>query len=248
MDAPSSGVARDSYLGGKIALFQPKDGYRAGVDAALLAAGLALKPGQTAVEFGCGVGAALFSAAALYPQVSLLGLDRDAQSLSLARRNAELNGVADRVALAQADVLQFRPSEPVDAVFFNPPFFDDENALRAPKDSRRGAWINEAGIGAWIARGLQILKPKGFLTLIHRADALPAILAAVGVEKASVEAVGVHPKAENPAKRVVVRVRKAGRAPFKLLAPLVLHAGDGPRYAPLAEAVLRGRAKLAFTV
>ena len=47
-----------------------------------------------------------------------------------------------------------------------------------------------------------------------------------------------------PALRVILRARKGGRAPFRLLAPLVLHQGtahDGDRdsYSPQSNAVLR---------
>ena len=47
-----------------------------------------------------------------------------------------------------------------------------------------------------------------------------------------------------PALRVILRARKGGRAPFRLLAPLILHQGaahDGDResYTPQANAVLR---------
>jgi tRNA1(Val) A37 N6-methylase TrmN6 len=48
---------------------------------------------------------------------------------------------------------------------------------------------------------------------------------------------------------VIVRARKGGRAPFRLLAPFVIHSGathDGDResYTPAANAVLRDGAEL----
>ena len=47
-----------------------------------------------------------------------------------------------------------------------------------------------------------------------------------------------------PASRVIVRARKTGKAPLRLLAPFVLHAGerhlaDGDDFTPDARAVLR---------
>ena len=67
----------DAFLGGKLHLSQAPDGYRAGIDAALLAASVTLKPGAYAAEFGCGAGAALLSAALLNTGAVFTGLERD---------------------------------------------------------------------------------------------------------------------------------------------------------------------------
>jgi len=54
-------LTQDRILGGQLTLTQTADGYRAGLDAMLLAAAVTLKPGAHAAEFGCGPGAALLS-------------------------------------------------------------------------------------------------------------------------------------------------------------------------------------------
>ena len=87
----------DLFLGGKIQLNQLQDGYRAGMDAAILAASLDLQPGQYAAEFGCGAGAAMLSAAVLYPDTRLIGIERDVEAAALARDNVSLNGLQARV-------------------------------------------------------------------------------------------------------------------------------------------------------
>ncbi|MGC1301528.1 MAG: hypothetical protein WA840_04055, partial [Caulobacteraceae bacterium] len=43
-------TTEDRILGGRIVLRQPRVGYRAGLDAALLAAAVELKPGERALE------------------------------------------------------------------------------------------------------------------------------------------------------------------------------------------------------
>ena len=52
----------------------------------------------------------------------------------------------------------------------------------------------------------------------------------------------MQPHADEPAKRVLVRAVKGGRAPLILLPPLVLHERGGAKHTPAAEAILRGEA------
>lgn len=244
--APAIEITRDRYLGGRVVLDQPAKGYRAGIDAALLAASLDQKPGASACEFGCGAGAALFSAAALYPEAAFTGIEADPEAAALARSNAALNAAEGRVEIIEGDALALAGRERFDAVFFNPPFFDDPAALRAPAPGKTRAWMAEAPLADWIAAGLKALKPKGALTLIHRADRLGEALAALE-GRAGVSVLGVHPRAGRPAKRVLVRAVKGGRAPLVLLSPFVLHGEGEQRYLPEADAVLSGRALISMT-
>ncbi|HEY0053102.1 MAG TPA: methyltransferase, partial [Caulobacteraceae bacterium] len=61
-DAPVA--TTDGLLDGRVRLTQPARGYRAGVDAALLAAACPAAPGERVVEAGCGAGAVLLQVAA----------------------------------------------------------------------------------------------------------------------------------------------------------------------------------------
>lgn len=240
-------VSRSTYLGGQVLLDQPVKGYRAGIDAALLAAALNLKPGAQACEFGCGAGAALLSAARLYPEARFTAIEQDAAMAGLARANIALNGLDAQITLNEGDALAAGHREAFDAVFFNPPFFDDESALRPPGDAKRGAWISEAPLADWIAAGLKALRSKGALTLIHRVDRLADILCALTRGVGDMAVLPVHSHADRPAKRVIVRAVKGARGPFTLLAPLVVHGGAAERYTQEALEVLEGRTRIAMT-
>src|SRR5512146_2679345 len=99
-------ITEDAVLDGRVRLRQPAKGYRAGVDAALLAAACDARPGERVVEAGCGAGAALLAAAVRRPGAWFTGLERDPATAALARRNAAENGLADRVEVIEADVAQ----------------------------------------------------------------------------------------------------------------------------------------------
>lgn len=250
-DAPTD----DRLLNGRVRLLQPAKGYRAGMDAALLAAACGAQAGERVLEAGCGAGAVLFQAAARAPEASFVGVERDPAALDLARRNVVLNGAVARVVVREGDVGRgfagqgFLESgeSPFDWALANPPFFDDEKALRPPSPEKRGAWIADTGLDAWTRFLVRAVRDgSGKVVLIHRADRLADVLALLGGQTGSFQIRPVHPFADEPAKRILVRATKGGKAPLALLPPLVLHDRSGAKHAPEAEAVLRGEAGLGW--
>ena len=240
-------VTEDRVLGGRVALRQPKSGYRAGLDAALLAAACDIRPGGRGIEAGCGVGGALLAAAARSPEACFTGIERDSGAADLARSNVTLNGMDGRVEIIGGDVAAgFRALglDPFDAALANPPFFDDAAALRGPTPARRGAYIADDGLGAWTAFLLKAVVEGGTITLIHRADRLADILGLLAPKAGSFRIRPIQPFEGSPAKRVLVRAVKTGKAPLALLPALVLHERDGGKHAPATEAILRGDAGL----
>lgn len=236
-----------AVLGGRVILRQPKVGYRAGLDAALLAACVEAQPGERAIEAGCGVGGALLQAAARWPGVHFTGVERDAAALALAWENIVLNAIEDRVGARLGDVEQAFSClgcPPFDAAFSNPPFFDDETSLRGPHPSRRGAYIADGGLEVWTRFLLKAVRPAGRITVVHRADRLADLLRLLGEGAGSIRIRPVQPFADAPAKRVLVRAIKTGKAPLVLLPPLVLHDRAGAKHTPFADALLRGEAAL----
>ncbi len=240
-------AVENALLGGRVRLRQPARGYRAGMDAALLAAAAAAEPGQRLIEAGCGAGAVLMQIAARRPGAALTGLERDPAMAALARENAALNGADARIV--EGDVAAgFRALDlpPFDWAVSNPPFFDDPGALRAPAEGKRGAWMADDGLKAWTAFLLKSVREGGRIVVIHRADRLADLLALLGETAGSFAVRGVHPYADEPAKRVLVQAIKTGKAPLRLLPPLVLHDRSGAKHTAEAEAVLRGEAGLGW--
>ncbi|MBC7768654.1 MAG: methyltransferase [Phycisphaerales bacterium] len=243
-------VTEDLLLGGRIRIRQPKNGYRVNVDTLLLAAAVEAKPGVRLLEVGCGVGAALIAVAARTENTTFVGLERDANMAAFARENVAANGMSTDAEIVTGDVLGRGANLPglsgvFDGVFFNPPF-DAEGEGRAPSDARRHAYIADEPIDAWIAALTDRLTGAAALTFIHRAAKLPEILSALEGRLGGVEIIPIRPRAEAPAKRVLVRARKGSRAPFKLLKGLDLHDASGAKHTPEAEALLRGESVLTW--
>lgn len=239
----------DHLLNGRVRLRQPARGYRAGLDAALLAAACDAQDGQRVLEAGCGAGGALLAAAARRPGARFVGVERDAAALALARHNIAANSMGDRVEAVEGDVavrFSLLGLAPFDAAMTNPPFFDDAGALRGPAPDRRAAWMADDGLEAWIQFLTKAVREGGSITLIHRADRLADILGLLTAKCGSIQVLPIQPFADEPAKRVLVRAIKTGKAPLRILPPLVLHDRDGAKHRPEVEAILRGEADLTW--
>lgn len=240
-------VTEDRVLDGRIRLRQPRVGYRAGLDAALLAAACEANPGDRLIEVGCGAGAALLAAATRNPKAEFAGIERDREALALARENIALNGLEGRVQVMAGDVaagFKALGLAPFDHAIANPPFFDHPSELRAPHPAKAGAWMADDGLANWLAFLSKAVREGGSVTVIHRADRLADLLAMPTMGSFRVRS--IHPFADHPAKRVLVRAVKTGKAPLVLAPPLVLHDREGGKHTAQVEAILRGRDGLSW--
>lgn len=245
-ESPSE-IVENALLGGRVRLRQPTRGYRAGMDAALLAAATGATSGERVIEAGCGAGAVLMQIAARTPGAILAGLERDPVMADLARGNAALNGAEAEIVTGDV-AAGFRALglAPFDLAVSNPPFFDDARALRAPAPGKRGAWMADDGLAAWTGFLLKAVREGGRIVVIHRADRLADLLALLGDKAGSFAIRPVHAFADESAKRVLVQAIKTGKAPLRLLPPLVLHERGGAKHSAEAEAILRGEAGLGW--
>ena len=90
-----------------------------------------------------------------------------------------------------------------------------------------------------------MLRPRGTLIAIHRADALPALLDAMDRRFGAIAVLPVYPRIGEPSVRILVRGVKGSRAPFSIMPGLILHEADG-RFTEQAEALHRGEGRLAW--
>ena len=225
-------------------MIQPARGYRAGMDAVLLAASLSAKAGDQLAEAGCGAGAALLCAAHRLGECEFTGFEREADARELAGQGVEANGMAGRVKVLAHDVGE-RLAElenTFDQSFSNPPFFEP-GTVRAPIAERQAAYMAETPLKAWILFLHHITKPGGRITMIHRAAVLGDLLELLGPRTGEIEALPIRPAPGEAAGRVLIRARKGlRRGPVTLYDGLALHdAPGGPATVRAAEA-LRGGA------
>ncbi len=243
-------LTRDAFLGGRVMLHQPRRGYRAATDPVWLAAACPARRGQSVLELGCGAGAAL-CCLGWRAGAALTGLELQPTYAALASRNLAENGLEGEVVEGDLAAMPAKlRGRGFDHVIANPPYFATDS-LPSPDAGRDMANRESTPLATWIDAGLRRLKPRGTLTLIHRAERLADILAPLEGRAGGILVLPLTPRAGRDAGRVIVQATKGGRAPLRLLAPLIVHEGkrhlaDAPDFTAVAERILAEGAGLSL--
>lgn len=237
-------LSEDAFLGGRLSIKQPRQGYRAGVDPVFLASAVPAQSGQSVLELGLGVGVASLCLAARVPGLIQYGIEVQPDYAALARANAQANNI--KLEVVKGDIASM-PAElkaiSFDHVMMNPPYYLRKDGTAAQDLGRETSLGEGLPLQDWITAGAKRLKPGGLLTIIQRADRLPeAINASTSVGSISVRPLA--PRQGRAATLVLLHVKKGGRAAFQLHAPLILHEGmrheaDGESYSPQVKSILR---------
>jgi tRNA1(Val) A37 N6-methylase TrmN6 len=237
-------TTEDALLAGRVRFRQPRRGYRVAVDAVLLAAATSPSPGARVLDLGAGVGAMGLCLASRVRDCCVIGVELQPDLADLARRNAETNGMADRVQIVVHDIAQSLPEVlgKFQCVATNPPYLAAAAADPSPDLSKALATVeSSAGLARWLRVATGALEPGGTLTMIHRSDRLDEITSHLGRLGWGDVAVKRLP----PASRVLVRAREASQLQLRDCPPLTLHKPEGG-YTDDAEAVLRHAAPIVF--
>jgi tRNA1(Val) A37 N6-methylase TrmN6 len=247
----------DAFLGGALHLLQLRTGYRAGLDAVMLAAAVpagSRRPLRV-LDVGAGVGTAGLCLARRAPFAEVVLLEKEPQLAELAAENVRRNDLSDRVRVVTgvvgAAATELRAAGLVEESFghviANPPFHDTDAGTLAPDALKAGAHAMPDGeTESWARFMARMTAPGGEATMVHKADALPRLLAALATRFGSLKILPLHPRQDAPAHRVLVQGVKGSRGPLQILPGFVLHEGDGA-FTPGAQDILRAGAPLSMT-
>jgi tRNA1(Val) A37 N6-methylase TrmN6 len=242
-------VTEDALLGGRVRFRQPADGARVAIDPVFLAAAVPAEPGHLILDIGCGAGAATLCLAARVPQCRVVGLELQRDLVRLAGDNAALNGMSERLSAMVGDLLQPPPRlspGSFDHVMANPPFIEHGRGTPAANPAKATATIEgDANLGDWVRFALAMVRGRGTVTFVHRADRIDGLVGHLAGRAGEVVIFPLWPSAGQPASRILVRATKQVASPARVMPGLILHEADG-RFTAAAEAVLRGGAALAL--
>jgi tRNA1(Val) A37 N6-methylase TrmN6 len=172
LDDPTLGPLTDDLLSRDVRVYQRAKGHRfSSDDVATAYVAFATRPQAGRVlDLGCGLGSVLLLLAWKLPNARLAGVEAQAVSFELLRRNVERSGFQSRITVAHGDLrdaeLLATLGGPFDLITGTPPYFPPEAALDAEDEQRAYARIEyRGGVEAYIAAGARLLAPGGALVV-----------------------------------------------------------------------------------
>ena len=232
----------DYLLNKKIKIFQPKDGYRASTDAVFLSSLLdskKVKKDDTILDVGSGTGAISLCLASRLKDVKITGIDIQKDLVELSNMSSKENGFDDFLTYINTDIRQKTslPSGTFSFVITNPPYSDHD--MPSPNESKKLAHNHQDfDLTGWLSFCLKMLKPKGYLLVINRAEAINEIITAIDKKAGSINVLPIYSKLGQDAKRVAVIAQKTAKGITKILPPFYTHNEDGS-YTDKAQSILR---------
>ncbi len=247
----------DKFHSGAFEVIQPsKRGHRSGMDALLLAAALPEGSKGSIADLGSGAGVAGLAALNLNENLNLISVEKNHEMVELAKQTRMLpanSKFLNKTQIIEHDInasgvdrlkAGLMPDS-VDHIIMNPPYNTDRE--RPPKDLLKSEafMMGCGGIDAWFRTAAAISRPGGSFAIIYRTENLGEILACSQGRFGRLEIMPIHSRADEAAKRIIVRGIRASRAPMVIVPGFVVHKKDGS-FTEKADAIFKGESHLEF--
>lgn len=236
----------DTGFGGRMLIQKPED-FCYGIDAVLLADFAAKrrkgreKP-ATVVDLGTGTGVIPIILDYKICPEKIYGIEFQRDSWERACRNADANGLEERISFINDDVGNFGDLEcewgrklkgKADMVVSNPPYFQRGSGLTNDKTPKMLArHETSAGLGEFMACASHLLKPKGEFFMIHRPFRLADICCfgrENGLEPKEIRF--ISPKKDAEPNMLLVHMIKGGGSELKFPSNIWVYDDEG-KYTP----------------
>lgn len=142
--------------------------YEPAEDSFFFAENLAIRDGGRVIDVGTGCG--ILGVIAAKKASRVVAIDVNPYAVMCARKNAEINGVADRVFFVQGDLFSpLRTRKEFDMILFNAPYLPSE-------ESEKNSWVGWAWAGGdsgkevidkFIREAPEYLRPTGEVLLLQ---------------------------------------------------------------------------------
>lgn len=205
-----------------------------GIDAVLLAwyASGAVHRHSRVIDLGTGTGIIPLLLYGRTAVSTIEAIEIQAHMVEMARRSVAYNHLEDRIHIYHTDIRKPDPAIRTtwyDVIVSNPPYMKVGNGFENPEETKAIARHELLCTIEDIARfAMRMLKDRGKLFLVHRADRLADIIAALRQYNVETKRLRfVHPYVHKPANLVLIEAVKAGRPQLKVEPPLIVYRQDG---------------------
>lgn len=242
MTAISSGETRDTILGGRLALIQPKHGYRFSVEAILLGRFVHANRRERVLELGAGCGVISIMIAAIYRAREVVAIEIQADLAEIIARNAAMNDLGSvRAICADLRHQKIAAVEPAsfDLVVANPPYRATLAGRENPNRGRRVArGESSATLADFVEAARRYARHGGRVAFVFTARRAAELISAMRAKNLEPKRIRfVHPRIAMPASVMMVEARVGGGIEASIEPPLILYDRPGI-YTSEARAIL----------
>ncbi|MEY8481986.1 tRNA1(Val) (adenine(37)-N6)-methyltransferase [Lachnospiraceae bacterium 48-21] len=203
-----------------------------GMDAVLLSSFAKIKKQERALDLGTGTGILPILLEAKNEGEHYTGLEIQKESVDMARRSIEYNGLEDKVDVEAGDIRNASGlfgAASFQVVTVNPPYMIGKHGL---KNENEALYIARhevlCTLDDVLRESARLLTPKGRFYMVHRPFRLPEILAKMSAYRIEPKRMRlVHPYVDKEPNMVLVEGLRGGNPRMKVEPPLVVYEKDG---------------------
>jgi tRNA1(Val) A37 N6-methylase TrmN6 len=220
---------KDYLLDGKLLYYQPKNGYRSGIEPIILSGQIYSSISKKNIlDMGAGCGPVSLIISYRNPNSSVIGFEKNDYHFELANKNKNENKLSN-LEYFQKDVCKLDENflSYFDLIFTNPPFFFEDSVITSKNESIYDAkYTSKEKAELWIINMVKYLKPEGKAYLINRYENLSFMLDLLKINKCYV---GITPllsfKGSTP-KNILLSVNKHEKYVEKKENEIIIHSNS----------------------
>ncbi len=222
----------DELIQGNCKIIQDKDKFCFGIDSLLISKFATARLNDEVFDLGTGTGVIPLVMSHTTKAKHFTALDVQVQSVDMARRSVELNGLENKISVVECDIKNVGKrfnKNAADVVVSNPPYMTLNQGEPSPKDSKSIARTEIlCKLEDVVSAANFLLKPNGKFFMIHRPNRLGEIFALCSKFKLVVKRLQlIYPFADKSPTMVMIEARKNVKQDLKILEPLIMYSNPG---------------------
>ncbi|MBQ8302056.1 MAG: methyltransferase [Clostridia bacterium] len=218
-------MERCDYVNDKLRLIQQTDGLTFGTDALLLAGYISGKY-KSGCEFGSGSGIISMLLLTRGKLEKTVALEVQEEYARLTERNAELNGLSDRLSTCHTDIREYKSPVEFDLIYTNPPYMKTDSGRQNLLDKKNIARHEVCGnIDDFCKCARKMLKFGGIFAAVYRTDRLIDLIDAM--RKSDIEPKRitlVYADLDSEPSMALVEGKAGGKSGLLLTKPLIIYS------------------------
>jgi tRNA1Val (adenine37-N6)-methyltransferase len=201
--------------------------FRFGIDAVCLSDFITVKKGERVIDLGTGSGIIPILLSAKTKGRHFTGLEIQQESVEMARRSVQMNGLNDRISIDEGDIkraAEVYGSAVFDVVCSNPPYMNTGGGLLNENSSKAIARHEiSCSLEDVVQVSARLLVPGGRLYIVHRPHRLADVICTLRAAKLEPKTVQfVQPDTNHPPVLVMVEAIDHGKPMVKVMETLML--------------------------